>query len=47
MHILSTTPDVTEVISEWVKPQRFAEVSGAYDAFFKRMNDALSAQRAQ
>lgn len=47
MHILSTTPDVTEVIIERVKPQRFAERSGQYDAFFKSMNDALSARRPQ
>lgn len=47
MHILSSTPDVTEVIIERVKPQRFAEASGEYDTFFKRMNDALTAHRAQ
>lgn len=42
MHILQTAPDVTEVIVERVKPQRFAEASGGYDAFFKQMNDLLS-----
>jgi uncharacterized oxidoreductase len=42
MHILQTTPDVTEVIVERVKPKRFAEASGDYAAFFKRMNDRLS-----
>lgn len=47
MHILSTTPDVTEVIIERVKPQRFAEASGNYDAFFTRMNDTLSGRTAQ
>ena len=47
MHILASTPDVSEVIIERAKPQRFAEASGQYDAFFKRMNDALSARRAQ
>ena len=42
MHILETTPDVTEVIVERVKPQRFAEASGGYDAFFKTVNDAMA-----
>lgn len=46
MHILSSTLDMTEVIIEWVKPQRFAEARGEYDAFFKRMNDTLAAHRA-
>ena len=43
MHILKTTPDVTEVVVERVKPQRFAE-SGDYHVFFKQMNDALSSR---
>lgn len=42
MNILRTTPDVTEVIVERVKPQRFAEASGGYDAFFKTFNDTLA-----
>lgn len=42
IHILSTTPDVTEVIVERVKPQRYAEARGEYDAFFKRFNDVQS-----
>ncbi len=42
MHILSTTPDVREVIVERVKPQRYAERSGEYDTFFTTMNDRLS-----
>ena len=46
MHILTTTPDVTEVIIERVKPQRCAEARGEYDAFFKRMNDTLSGRGA-
>lgn len=46
MHILATTPDVTEVIVERVKLQRYAERRGEYDAFFKTMNDRLSG-RAQ
>ena len=42
MNILETTPDVTEVIVERVKPQRFAEASGGYDTFFKKFNDAMA-----
>lgn len=45
MQILSATPDVTEVIIERVKPQRFAEARGEHDAFFTRMNDARSASQ--
>lgn len=46
MHILSSTPDVTEVLVERVGPQRGAEARGEYDVFFRRMNDMLSG-RAQ
>lgn len=42
MHLLTTSPDAGEIIVERVKPQRFAEVRGEYDAFFRRYNDALS-----
>ena len=42
MHLLTTLPDATEILVERVKPQRFAEASGEYDVFFKRLNDALS-----
>lgn len=42
MHLLTTSPDATEILVERVKPQRYAEVRGEYDAFFKRYNDALS-----
>lgn len=44
VNMLETAPDVTEVIVERVKPQRFAEKNGDYDAFFKQMNDALSSR---
>lgn len=47
INILQTTPDVTEVTVERVKPQRFAEASGGYDAFFKQFNDALSQRKAR
>ena len=42
MQILSTQPDVTEVIVERAKPQRYAEARGEYDAFFTRYNDTFS-----
>jgi uncharacterized oxidoreductase len=47
MHILSTTPDATEVIIERVKPQRYAEASGNYDAFFKGLNDMFTGRGAK
>lgn len=40
MHILETSRDVTEIVVERVKPLRFAEAGGNYDAFFKQFNDA-------
>ena len=44
MNILGTSPEVTEVLVERVKPLRFAEANGGYDAFFKQFNDAVSGQ---
>ncbi|MDR3374798.1 MAG: SDR family oxidoreductase [Ancalomicrobiaceae bacterium] len=44
--ILTNTPDVTEVLVERVKPQRFAEASGNGEAFFKTLNDRYFAARA-
>lgn len=43
MSILETSPDVTEITVERVKPLRFAEASGGYDAFYKQFNDAVAA----
>lgn len=43
MNIINTSPDVTEICVERVKPLRFAEVNGGYDGFFKKFNDAFSA----
>jgi uncharacterized oxidoreductase len=40
MHILKTSPDMTEICVERGKPFRFAEANGGYDAFFKKFNDA-------
>jgi uncharacterized oxidoreductase len=42
VEILSTRPDVVEVIIDRVKPQRYAEARGEYDSFFQRYNDAAS-----
>ena len=44
--ILKTSPDATEICVERVKPMRFAEANGTYDAFFKNFNDRLAAAAA-
>jgi hypothetical protein len=46
MAILEANPDVTEVLVERVKPQRFAEARGEYNAFFNASNDRAMAARA-
>ena len=46
MHILTTTPDATEILVERVTPLRQAEASGSYDGFYKTFNDAMAAARA-
>ncbi len=46
MATLETNPDVTEVLVECVKPQRFAEARGEYNAFFNAYNDRSMAARA-
>jgi uncharacterized oxidoreductase len=43
MRILQSSPEVTEICVERVKPLRFAERSAGYDAFFKNLNDAFAA----
>ncbi len=43
MGILRDSPDATEICVERVKPLRFAEANGGYDAFFKEFNDARTA----
>ena len=43
MHILKTSPDVTEICVERVKPLRFADENGGYDGFFRSFNDAFAA----
>jgi uncharacterized oxidoreductase len=42
MSILKNSPDATEICVERVKPLRFAESNGGYDAFFARFNDAMT-----
>lgn len=43
MNILKTSPDATEICVQRVKPLRFAEANGGYEAFFKKFNDTMSA----
>jgi uncharacterized oxidoreductase len=40
MQILKTSPATTELCVERVKPLRFAEANGRYDALFKQRNDS-------
>ncbi len=46
MHILKTSPETTEVLVERVKAQRFAEVNGNYEPFYKGFNDVMAAAAA-
>jgi len=46
MNILKTSPDSTEICVERVKPLRFAEANGGYDAFFKNFNDRITVAAA-
>jgi uncharacterized oxidoreductase len=43
MSILKNSPDATEILVERVKPLRFAEKNGGFDAFFKNFNDGVTA----
>ncbi|MET0505786.1 MAG: SDR family oxidoreductase [Luteibacter sp.] len=45
MHLIETQPDAHEILVERVKPLRFAEASGGFDAFFKQFNDHMAAAR--
>ncbi len=45
MAILEANPDATEVLVERVKPQRYAEAHGQYDAFFDAYNQRRMAER--
>lgn len=44
MNIFKTSPDATEICVERVKPLRFAEVNGGYDAFFENFNNMSVAE---
>jgi len=46
MKILKSSPEATEICVERVKPLRFAEASGGYDAFHKKFNDTMTAAAA-
>ena len=46
MNILESSPNSTEICVERVKPLRFAEASGQYDAFFKNFNAGMAAAAA-
>jgi uncharacterized oxidoreductase len=46
MSILENSPNGTEICVERVKPLRFAEASGQYDAFFKTFNEGMTAAAA-
>ncbi|HEV2110546.1 MAG TPA: SDR family oxidoreductase [Gammaproteobacteria bacterium] len=45
MGLLRNSAAATEILVERVKAQRLAEASGAYDAFFKMMNERVAAAR--
>lgn len=47
MKILKSSPEATEICVERVKPLRFAEANGGYEAFFKKLNDEIAAARAR
>ena len=46
MSILKSQPEATEILVERVKPLRFAEVNGGYDAFFGKFNDTVTTAAA-
>ncbi len=46
MDILKTDPTPAEINVERVKPLRFAEANGGYDAFFTKFNDTMAAALA-
>jgi uncharacterized oxidoreductase len=46
MSLLRDSPQLDEICVERVKPLRFAEANGGYDAFFASFNDAMGAASA-
>ena len=47
MHLLETQPDAAEILVERVKPLRFAEREGNYDAFYSQFNGAMAKARQE
>jgi uncharacterized oxidoreductase len=46
MSLLKNSPDASEILVERVKPLRFAEKHGGFDALFKNFNDGVTAAMA-
>jgi uncharacterized oxidoreductase len=46
MRLLTNSPEAAEILVDRVKPQRTAESSGSYDAFYKNFNDTMAKARA-
>ena len=46
VNILKTSPEANEICVERVKPLRYAEANGGYDAFFTGFNDQMMASTA-
>ena len=44
MRILETSPEATEILVERVKPLRFAQANGGYDALFEQFNATASSR---
>ncbi len=46
MKLLASEPEPAEILVERVKPQRFAEREGRYDAFYAQFSEAMAKARA-
>jgi uncharacterized oxidoreductase len=46
MSLLTNSPEATEILVDRVKPQRTAERSGSYDAFYQKFNDTAAKVRS-
>ena len=42
MGLIESQPDAHEILVERVKPLRFAEASGNFEAFFQQFNDQMA-----
>jgi uncharacterized oxidoreductase len=45
MQIIETDPTPAEILVGRVKPLRFAEKSGDYEAFYEKFNEAMASHR--